>query len=291
MSSKFPLERLCRELISPIEDDLTRIGLFYRIFTRVKSKTSIEQKVLKKGIGYYSEGSKSITDVIGVRIVFYFNDDIEIARKILSSRLTLVEEVIDDFNVEKFAPFRVNLVFDIPGELKREFNETVRLGYVRSTCEIQLRTIFSEGWHEVEHDLRYKNPTDWQSSSDLSRSFNGILATLETSEFSMLSLLDQLSYRHYLARDLVAMIKAKFRLRFLSSEIDERFLNSLEDSDLKEIVRLNRSEVLMYFFKTNIMVPLTLNNFVFILNHKFIRNSKLSEITPPDIVDNIGPVE
>ncbi|MBK7959276.1 MAG: hypothetical protein IPK03_14995 [Bacteroidetes bacterium] len=28
---------------------------------------------------------------------------------------------------------------------------------VDSTFEVQLRTILSEGWHEIDHDLRYKS--------------------------------------------------------------------------------------------------------------------------------------
>lgn len=44
-----------------------------------------------------------------------------------------------------------------------------------ATYEIQFRTTLSEGWHEIDHALRYKCKTDWDKHEDEERAFNGIL--------------------------------------------------------------------------------------------------------------------
>ena len=47
-------------------------------------------------------------------------------------------------------------------------------GRIEPTFKIQIRTVFSEGWHEVEHDLRYKCKDDWEGCELYSHTLNGI---------------------------------------------------------------------------------------------------------------------
>ena len=56
--------------------------------------------------------------------------------------------------------------------------------------------MFFEGWHEIEHDMRYKtNFADdafWKGNPDLSRILNCIVANLELCDWSMIHLFDQI---------------------------------------------------------------------------------------------------
>ncbi len=87
----------------------------------------------------------------------------------------------------EFSAVRYNIIYELPLELlngERNFPGASHL--IDSTFELQIRSILSEGWHEVEHDLRYKAKQDWIGNDVESRKLNGIYATLETSEWTMI---------------------------------------------------------------------------------------------------------
>ena len=56
---------------------LDKAGMYYRIFSRVKSTSSINRKLSKKAIEYREKGKK-MQDIIGIRIIFYFQEDVNI---------------------------------------------------------------------------------------------------------------------------------------------------------------------------------------------------------------------
>lgn len=76
-----------------------------------------------------------------------------------------MNESIDVRDVDTFKPTRLNLVMRVPEIFKEHIsaaiNDTNYPDLIDDTYEIQIRTIMSEGWHEVEHDLRYKYKDDW----------------------------------------------------------------------------------------------------------------------------------
>jgi len=282
------LERISKKLVDTIEDELSRVGLFYRIFYRVKSSDSTKSKVIRKGENYYNEKGKLIRDIIGIRVVFYFSDDIDLIYKYLRSKFQFIEETVDKLHKTEFAPTRINIVFRLPyADMIKEFSDIVNNKLVDSTFEVQLRTILSEGWHEIDHDLRYKSLNDWENSNDLERNFNGILATLETTDYSTLRLFDQLSYRHYKSKSFIAMFKTKFRLKFVNQEISKDLNIHLTESFIKDIYKLDRIEVIQFLLNIKFFAPLTFEYFIYLLNLQFIRNDKILEITPKEIIDEL----
>ncbi len=281
------IERICKSIVTSIDDELARVGLFFRIFSRVKTNSSKDNKIKTKGIDYYDGINKLIQDVIGIRVILYFSDDIPIVYKHLKDFFELVDETVDQNEETKFAPTRINLIFRIPSVLIKEFTEVIQDPVIDSTYEIQLRTILSEGWHEVDHDLRYKCQDDWVNNKDLSRSFNGILASLETSEYSILRLFDQLSFRHYKQKDKVATFRTKFRMRFIDYSISNELEILLNDNLCREIFKLNRTDVIKFLFESNILMPLTLEALIFIINYQFIKNENILEITPSEIINDL----
>ena len=200
---------ITNEIIDKITNALDNLGIMYRVFFRIKENCSLEKK-LGNNLNYGK--TKKLQDYIGIRIVLYFHDDIKTVRNIVSS---LYEESsedtsIDEFSKEEFKAVRYNIIYKLKQSLLIDKDREK----IDDTFELQIRTIFSEGWHEVEHDLRYKCKTDWESYDYESRLLNGVYASLETNEWTMLQIFDNLSYKHYKNREWVAMIKQKFRLRF-----------------------------------------------------------------------------
>ena len=115
--------------------------------------------------------------------------------------------------------------------------------FIDNTFEVQLRTVLSEGWHEIDHDLRYKCRSDWEGHNDLERVFNGVFAGLETSDWSNLMVFEKLSYRHYKDSKWEAMFRTKFRVRLKDSILQDK-LKSILNSDKaigKSLFRVERT--------------------------------------------------
>jgi hypothetical protein len=59
---------------------------------------------------------------------------------------------------------------------------------------------------------------DWEGNEVESRKLNGIYATLETSEWTMIKIFDELAYKHY-KKNWNSMLRQKFRLRLTAQEL------------------------------------------------------------------------
>ncbi len=197
---------LVDNLCEPLERYLRQAGMYYRIFARQKSPGSIEKKLSQKRIDYLEKGKK-MQDFVGIRVVFYFQDDVEIFHEKLKTMdgydpnnesnsnteldgITALRGHIEKYEELKqlssmfplhdkvFMPQRLNVVMQMPSnvgglmeaELPIDMKEEDKL-LIDQTYEVQLRTVLSEGWHEVEHDLRYKtrNESWWEDCREESR--------------------------------------------------------------------------------------------------------------------------
>ena len=131
-------------VIKPILEDLSlrldRAGIYYRVFTRSKSLDSIKKKLEKKADQYKREGKK-LQDIIGIRLVFYFLEDVEIVASYLrevsirdsesNSTHDLRGREVDGIGglADKvFMPIRLNLVFRMDDRTAREFKNVLK-GY------------------------------------------------------------------------------------------------------------------------------------------------------------------
>jgi ppGpp synthetase/RelA/SpoT-type nucleotidyltranferase len=270
------LETITNKLEKSIKSELDKIGIMFRIFSRVKSKDSLLNKIDKKD---YRKKNKKITDIIGIRITLYFKDDVDLVYGILKGKSNFDHESTDQLSINEFKPIRCNLTFNLNGNFLNEAKTIIAddLDVVDTKYEIQIRTVLSEGWHEVEHDLRYKCKEDWNGHDDLNRNLNGIFATLETSEFSMLQMFENLSYRHYKDNNIEPLIKTKFRLR-LKTEVLNEDIKSLLVSDkilLKKIYRVDRTKLLSKFLDSKIRIPLTIDNFILLINYFEVKDDRI----------------
>jgi putative GTP pyrophosphokinase len=277
------LQRIAKEIVESVEADLQRVGLLYRIFFRCKDSFSVDSKM---GLKNYDGQKTFLRDAIGIRVNLYFADDLDILYRYIRIRFSkyFVEVTMDQNSTTEFKPTRINIVFNLTEQQTKEFRDLVKDNRIDSTFEIQLRTVLSEGWHEVDHDMRYKCKTDWEGHEDLSRYFNGILASLETSDFSILNLFDQLAYRHYRAGNWKGMLRSKFRLRIQDKNANEA-LEALvhKNTDLqKQLFKLDRADFVNRLLKQGFNFPITFTNVVLILNHLFLNREDLKEFQPGD---------
>lgn len=256
-------EALRRDTQAKIEKKLNSIGLFFRIFSRIKSPYSSERKKIEKEASYVASGKK-MQDFLGIRITVYFEEDITIISDILSTLFTLDSESIDKPSTENFSPKRHNLVYKFP---TGSFINNPDTNFIDSTFEVQIRTIFSEGWHEVEHDLRYKNKSQWDKYPAQSRGLNSIIATLEMCDWGISNIVEEMAYNAYKNMDIHSLILHKMKLRLQSNEISSPFSELKKDpAFLKKIYRSSRRNLLTFLSDLDSPIPIQANNILWILS-------------------------
>jgi len=273
-----------------IESNLARTGLLYRIYSRIKQKNSIEEKIQRKG---YVQNGKLVQDVIGLRVMTYFNEDIQVLIDYFSSIFDVIDLQYDNLEVNQFNPVRINLVCRMHGELLDEFNVwknrySESFKYIDSTFEIQIRTTLSEGWHEIEHNMRYKCKNEWDSLEGESRLLNGIYATLEISDRTLFTLFEDITYQHYKNRNWTGMLRNKFRLKFeltpLSPDILSLFDNNKELA--KQYLKMERNSVISNLVCHKLKMNISFDNVVYLCNYLYFNNKELLDITPADLLEN-----
>jgi len=278
-------DRISRKLSAEIELSLVRLGLLARVFGRVKSSASLEEKFDRAPLPYSADG-KRLQDLFGVRIALYFADDLEIAQTILKQNYEFDSESISPSSNDSFGPNRCNLVFKLPSDFAAQCIAIKGDRRIDDTFEVQFRTVLSEGWHEVEHDLRYKRKGDWGNHKDLDRSLNGVMATLETCDWTMMQIFSELSWRSFKERNVSAMLNSKFRLRLSGQPITgtstHRFLLDNEPV-LRALFRVDRSALLNRLLRVRGELPLNELNIVLFANRVFQLSSDLHQFEPPPL--------
>lgn len=308
MERRINLDPIVNGIRMEIEESLNKLGLFYRIFARGKSLDSITRKVDRKA-GIYNE-KKKLQDIIGIRVVLYFADDISVVYGLLKEMTNYVDESNSEKDIQEldkntklsigklsdklFMPQRLNLIFrmseDYTDILKMALASFDFIDKIDNTYEIQIRTIFSEGWHEVEHDLRYKCLDDpmWSYCNEESRYLNGIYASLEATETSMRSMFDKIAYKNYKKGDWSAMMRNKFCVRFEDNLLSEKMcgLLSADSSKIgKEVFKFRREDLFALLKVLPGRMPKKMDNIIFLINRVAIKSAEIVKIEPSPISD------
>lgn len=271
-------EIVTNELLEIIEEVLEKCGLYYRTFCRIKSVKSMTEKLNNKEKGYGKD--KKVQDMIGIRIGVYFRDDVEICQRMMEQCFELVDWSMSDIGVSEFKPTKINGVFRLPNYIAAKISEDTWKLPIDSTFEIQFKTMFSEGWHEIEHDMQYKGRNLWEGKRNLARNFNSILATLELCDNSLVSLFEDLGHQHYKEKNWTAMIRSHYRIRLT----DEAVLDEIVDlfnrnTELAKLFfKFKRIGLMELLVAREDKIRLSANSVIAIINENVIKNQELSKI-------------
>lgn len=279
-------EALLKSLEAAIAPSLLSAGLLFRLFGRVKTIDSIKRKDKLKG---YSGSDRKMQDLFGIRIVLYFSDDEDIASSIITDKFQQISSAsqVDSPAENHFGVRRNNFILQLPDDIVKASRVLADHSFIDPTFEVQLRTVLSEGWHEIDHDLRYKCKADWDGHTDLGRGLNGLAATLETCDWAATQMFDELAWRHYRASRWQACFRTKFRLRFqdgdLTTDMCDALSNDVESA--KALFRTSRSDVIAVFWRAKVPIPVTLMNALMIANRVTKASQRLYELEPSPIRD------
>lgn len=153
----FALKRLLSEIEILIEEYKfkTDCNPVEHIKSRIKSYNSIEAKLKNKNLEITKDNIvRNVHDVVGVRIVCSFLDDVyELVKIIKSSKQFVIigeSDYIKNPKDSGYSSYHINLLVPVHLLERTEYIE----------AEIQIRTIAMDCWASLDHKLRYKLPED-----------------------------------------------------------------------------------------------------------------------------------
>ena len=149
---------IARKLEKRISEIIIPVSSRPRVRGRVKSFESYFKKHIRILKNKVSGDSPRITDLIGIRIICLFLEDLAAIETLLENEFQVIEAEKKgrSHTFREFGYESIHLLIVIPEGL---VNDKPRC----ETAEIQIRTILQDAWAEVEHELVYKaefNPFD-----------------------------------------------------------------------------------------------------------------------------------
>lgn len=147
-------DKLLFELHRRLRSALKNCGLRSNIKYRVKSFESYYGKVLRLLRSAPDDRDRvSVTDVIAMRVVCPFLEDVALAERCIRSQFQVseVDRKGAEFSVREFGYESIHCLIRVPDDLLESFHLAGPFD-----CEVQIRTILQDAWAEVEHELVYK---------------------------------------------------------------------------------------------------------------------------------------
>jgi ppGpp synthetase/RelA/SpoT-type nucleotidyltranferase len=171
-----------QSLESLLEHLLTAKGIrFHRVNHRVKSKDSAERKMTRPRKGATDAGPRtleSLTDLLGVRIVTYFRNEIEKVAEVMEHEFAIDwENSVDKqiaLDADRFGYLSMHYIAGLKPD-RTALPEYQDYGGIK--FEVQIRSILQHAWAEMEHDLGYKSTA--AVPRDFRRRFSRLAGILE----------------------------------------------------------------------------------------------------------------
>ena len=170
-------EQLENTVADILENALKQSGIMvFQLSHRLKTEESLRGKLEKKGDKY--ESAKDLTDLLGVRVICYFADDVDrIAEKIEEIFIIDRENSVDKRRVledDQFGYMSLHYIC----HLSPEQSDSEDLWKIR--FEIQIRSVLQHAWAEINHDIGYKSNTGVPRS--IIRGFSRLAGLLEIAD-------------------------------------------------------------------------------------------------------------
>ena len=150
---------LYEQFSQEIEEIITKILKskdipYQSVCHRVKEKESYLNKCKNEK---YTDPVNQITDISGIRIIAYTNQDVASICKILQDEFCVdkgnSENKADILETDKVGYLSVHYILQLSSK-RLELSE-YKL-YEGLKCEVQVRTLLQHAWAEIEHDRNYK---------------------------------------------------------------------------------------------------------------------------------------
>ena len=130
---------------------------FHVVEQRTKERDSVENKISRKKIDDFD----SITDFSGIRVILYYQDDIDKVDSLIRSNFAIDEpNSINKAHIlenNEFGYLSIHYIVQLDKKRKGlpEWKQ-----YSKLKAEIQVRTVLQHSWASISHELSYKRSID-----------------------------------------------------------------------------------------------------------------------------------
>lgn len=168
--------RLRKKVASLLDEELSDTELkISKILSRTKTIKSVKDKIKRKN---YSNPSKEINDLAGVRVVCAYENEFISIDKIVYKLFNIKDKVdkTDELGVDRMGYHGIHYVVSLkPKDCQKDCIELKDI-----YCEIQLRTVLQDSWSIVSHHLLYKNEP--AVPNRIKRDLNNVASLLEIAQ-------------------------------------------------------------------------------------------------------------
>lgn len=274
-------------LLNTLVTKLNNAGIYFNSTSRIKSESSLLHK-LETGKYSMQEGGRKIQDIIGIRINLFYLEDMDICEKILEETFLLDNWSKTKNEENKFEAQKCNGVFRIPSKYLRNIPASVWNKPFDQTFEVQLRTVLFEGWHEIEHEMRYKyklgsdsKETDlWTGHEDLSRVMNSIIANLELCDWSIMQIFNSIHDSQYKEKNWENAIRSKYRLRITQDPLKPELREYLDNNPdiVAQFHTVSKRELVDILLNKKYHNELTPDRVIYLINKEIVHNEYISRL-------------
>jgi putative GTP pyrophosphokinase len=202
---------------------------------RVKSAESAQQKIARPRKGMNDAGPRTLatlTDLLGLRIITYFRDEVDAVAKVIEREFTIDRENSIDKRIaleaDRFGYLSLHYIAQLSPS-RTALPEYQRYGGIK--FEVQIRSILQHAWAEIEHDLGYKSEAAVPRTAR--RQFSRLAGLLELADDEFVAIRDEIDKYQGAAQDTIG--RGGF-----SIEIDQDSLSAFVQSS-PVVARLDKA--------------------------------------------------
>lgn len=190
------LDRLKNNILTALQDMITQNEVpIFAVESRLKDEESLLGKIFRKE---YKPTLGNIDDLCGIRVICYYQTDIDIICNIIDNEFQVVtkENKQSELDDDKFGYRSFHYVVTLKDEWLA--HPSAR-GLDGLKAEIQVRTMLMHTWSAISHKLLYKRVSD--AAPQLRRKLNRLSALIELADEEFDSLKDmKIEYQNIASR-------------------------------------------------------------------------------------------
>lgn len=266
---------------------LRNAGIYFHSMSRVKTLTSLQRKL---DTGKYGTGKddKKIQDLIGIRINLFYTEDIRISEALLEDTFMVDNWSKTAWEENRFEAQKCNGVFKIPSKYLINISDQLWEQPFDRTFEVQLRTVLFEGWHEIEHEMRYKYKMDegfddnrsslWDGQEKDARMMNSIIANLELCDWSIVQIFDNLARDQYIKKNWENAIRSKYRLKITQDKIKPEVRAYFDEHPevVEKFWAVSKQQLVNILLNKKYQKVLSPNRVIYLINKEVVNDEFIS---------------
>lgn len=249
---------------SYIANKLQRCKGVHTVRSRVKDTDHVVEKIIRKWeekriVEKYDTISKNnykevITDLVGVRAIYLFRKDWELVHNLILSKWEKQEEVViyyrngDDLTQYEGYQDCERKEHDKGYRSIHYIIPATKIDGLQVCCEVQTRTIFDEGWSEIDHNVRYPSFLDDPHLQEFLNIFNRLAGSADEMGSYVNELVTLIKNNKTLELDRIKreeesmQEQEKYKSEIERLSADDRNINKLKDT-YEKIFNVQKNEI------------------------------------------------